>query len=146
MSDAGANSWLVWALLAAVFAAATAVFAKLGVEGVDADFATLVRTSLVLVVLAPFVVLTGKWTDPAGLSGRTWLFLALSALATGASWVCYFRALRYGPVSLVAPIDKLSVVLAAVFAVVFLRERPSFQEWIGIGLIASGVLVVAAKR
>lgn len=139
-------SWLHWALLSAAFAALTAIFAKLGVQGVDSDLATLVRTAVVLVALAAFVVLAGKWTDPRALPPRTWLFLGLSGLATGASWVCYFRALQLGDASKVAPVDKLSLVLVAVFAFAFLGERPSPREWAGIAMVAGGVLLLALKR
>ena len=135
-----------WALLAAVFAALTAIFAKVGIEGVDSDLATLVRTAIILVVLCAFVGFSGKWSNPLTLPGRTWLFLGLSGLATGASWVCYFRALQLGEASKVAPVDKFSLVLVAVFAFVFLGERPAPREWAGIGLIASGVLLLALKR
>ena len=140
------TGWLLWALLSACFAALTAIFAKIGIRGVDSDLATLIRTAFILLVLGPFVWLTGKWTSPLALSGRTLLFLALSALATGASWVCYFRALQLGQASQVAPVDKLSVVLVAVFAYVLLGERPSAQEWLGIGLVAGGVLLLALHR
>jgi transporter family protein len=140
------SPWLVWALLSAVFAALTAIFAKIGLEGVDSDFATLVRTVVILLVLGGFVWFAGKWTDPAALSSRTWLFLVLSGLATGASWVCYFRALKAGQASQVAPVDKLSLVLVAVFAFLFLHERPSLREWSGILLVGAGVLVLAFKR
>ena len=122
------SGWLLWALLSACFAALTAIFAKVGIRGVDSDFATLLRTVFILGVLAPFVWLTGKWTNPLSLSAKTVLFLALSALATGASWVCYFRALQLGHASQVAPIDKLSVVLVAVFAYALLGERPAVQQ------------------
>ncbi|MDB6025243.1 MAG: protein of unknown function transrane [Verrucomicrobiales bacterium] len=140
------TTWLYWALLSAVFAALTAIFAKIGIQGVDSDFATLVRTMIVIVVLSVFVWFTGKWNNPFTLSLKTWLFLFLSALATGASWVCYFRALQIGEASKVAPVDKLSVVLVAVFAFAFLGERPTIQEWVGILMIAGGVLVLAFKR
>lgn len=140
------NDWFYWALLSAVFAALTAIFVKIGVQEVDADLATLIRTAIIIVVLSMFVVFTGKWTNPLGLSPKTWLFLGLSGLATGASWVCYFRALKVGHVSQVAPVDKFSLVLAAVFAYVFLEERPSSQEWLGILMIAGGVLLLALKR
>jgi len=129
-----------------VFAALTAIFAKVGIQGVDSDLATLVRTAIVLVVLAAFVVFAGKWTNPFALSGKTWLFLGLSALATGASWVCYFRALQIGDASKVAPVDKLSLVLVAIFAFTFLGERPAAREWLGIAMVAGGVLVLAFKR
>jgi len=141
-----ASGWLVWALLSAAFAALTAIFAKIGLEGVDSDLATLIRTTVILVVLAGFVYATGKWSDPLALSGRTWAFLVLSGLATGASWVCYFRALKIGDASKVAPVDKGSLVLVAIFAFVFLHERPSLREWTGILMVAGGVLVLALRR
>ena len=143
---ATASNWFLWALLSAVFAALTAIFAKIGLEGVDSDLATLVRTAVIMVVLAAFVYLTGKWRSPFELSSRTWLFLVLSGLATGASWVCYFRALKIGDASKVAPVDKFSLVLVAVFAFLFLDERPSIREWAGILMIGAGVLVLAFKR
>lgn len=140
-----ASNWFAWALLSAVFAALTAIFAKIGLQGVDSDFATLVRTGVIIVVLSAFVYFTGKWSNPLLLSSKTWSFLVLSGLATGASWVCYFRALKVGEASKVAPVDKFSLVLVALFAVLFLNERPSAQEWIGIALVAAGVLVLAFK-
>jgi transporter family protein len=140
------GNWFVWAALSAGFAALTAIFAKVGVQGVDADVATLVRTLIIVFVLGAFVWLTGKWSNPLALPGRTWLFLGLSALATGASWVCYFRALQLGDASKVAPVDKFSVVLVAVFAFAFLGERPSLLQWLGIGLVAAGVVVLAIGR
>lgn len=139
-------SWVLWAALSAVFAALTAIFAKIGIEGVDADLATLIRTFIILFVLAAFIAATGKWSNPLALSGRTWTFLGLSALATGASWVCYFRALQLGEASKVAPIDKLSVVLVALFAVAFLGERPAPKDWAGIALVAAVVLLLALRR
>lgn len=141
-----ASTWFHWALLSAVFAALTAIFAKAGLQGVDSDYATLIRTAMILGVLAVFVTGTGKWIDPTTLAPRVWLFLGLSALATGASWVCYFRALQAGPTAQVAAIDKLSVLLVAVFALVFLGERPAGREWLGIGLVAAGVVVLALRR
>ena len=140
------SNWIFWAALSAVFAALTAIFAKVGMQGVDSDLATLVRTVIITFVLAAFIWMSGKWSNPLALSSRTWLFLSLSALATGASWVCYFRALQMGNASQVAPVDKFSLVLVAIFAVAFLDERPSAQEWIGIAMVAGGVLVLALKR
>ena len=140
------TGWFFWAALSACFAALTAIFAKIGIQGVDSDFATLVRTCIIVFVLAAFVLHAGKWSDPRNLPPRTLWFLGLSALATGASWVCYFRALQVGEASKVAPVDKFSLVLVAVFAYLFLDERPSAREWLGIGLVASGVLVLAFKR
>lgn len=138
--------WFFWALLSAVFAAMTAIFAKVGLEGVNSDFATLVRTCIILIVLTAFVFFTGKWSNPGSLSPKTWLFLTLSGLATGASWVCYFRALKIGEASKVAPVDKLSLVLVAIFAFVFLHERPGIREWLGILMVAAGVIVLGFKR
>ncbi|HSQ81410.1 MAG TPA: EamA family transporter [Casimicrobiaceae bacterium] len=140
------SGWFFWAALSACFAALTAILAKIGIQGVDSDYATLVRTVIIVFVLAAFVWHAGKWSDPRSLSSKTILFLSLSALATGASWVCYFRALKIGEASKVAPVDKFSLVLVAVFAFAFLGERPSAREWFGIGLVASGVLVLGLER
>ena len=139
-------NWFYWAVLSASFAALTAIFAKIGIQGVDSDLATLIRTWIILVVLTAFVFFAGKWSSPFQLSPKTWTFLVLSGLATGASWVCYFRALKIGDVSKVAPVDKLSLVLVAIFAVLFLGERPALREWVGIGMVAAGVLVLSFKR
>ena len=143
MSDS--SPWFFWAILSAVFAALTAIFAKIGIKGVDSDLATLVRTGIIIIVLSAFVWFAGKWCNPFELPARTWLFLGLSGLATGASWVCYFRALQLGEASKVAPVDKLSLVLVAIFAFTFLGERPSVREWAGIAMVAGGVLVLAFK-
>ena len=143
---AAEGNWFFWALGSAVFAALTAIFAKVGIAGVDSDLATLIRTVVILAVLSAFVYATGKWSDPRALSAKTWTFLVLSALATGASWVCYFRALKIGEASQVAPVDKLSLVLVAVFAFMVLGERPSLREWSGIALVAAGVVVLGLKR
>lgn len=146
MGMISSGNWFVWALLSAVFAALTAIFAKVGVQGVDSDLATLIRTGIIIVVLSAFIWMTGKWSNPLTLPGRTWWYLGLSGLATGASWVCYFRALQVGEASKVAPIDKFSLVLVAIFAVIFLGERPAAKDWVGIGLVAAGVLVLAIRR
>ncbi|MFA7230344.1 MAG: EamA family transporter [Victivallaceae bacterium] len=143
---ATSSQWFIWAILSAVFAAATAILAKVGIQGVDSDYATLIRTAFVMAILSLFVWLTGKWCSPLTLSSKTWWFLGLSGLATGASWVCYFRALQIGDASKVAPIDKLSLVLVAIFAVVFLNERPSIKDWAGIALVACGVVVLAIRK
>jgi len=139
------ESWQFWALLAAVFAALTAIFAKIGVENVGSDYATFIRTAIILVVLGAILAATGQLRTPGDLSGRTWLFLTLSGLATGASWICYFRALKLGQASQVAPVDKLSVVLVAVFGVIFLGEKLSTANWLGVGLIACGAVLVAMR-
>lgn len=138
--------WAFWALLSAVFAALTAIFVKVGIQDVDSDLATLIRTWIIIVVLTGFVWFAGKWSNPFHLSSKTWLFLTMSGLATGASWVCYFRALKLGEASKVAPIDKFSLVLVAIFAVVFLGERPSVRDWLGIAMVAGGVVLLAFKR
>lgn len=138
-------SWQAWALLSAAFAALTAIFAKVGVENVNSDFATFIRTIVILLAAALVVVAAGSWQAPSSVSARSWIFLVLSGLATGASWLCYFRALKLGDAARVAPIDKLSVVIVAVFAVMFLGERLSLPNWIGVVLIASGAVLVAWK-
>jgi len=138
-------SWLPWALLSAAFAALTAIFGKVGVANINADLATLVRTVVILATLSAIVLATGQWQSPETISPRTWLFLVLSGLATGASWLCYFRALKLGDAGRVAPIDKLSVVLVALFGVMFLGERLSGLNWLGVALIASGALLVAVR-
>ena len=132
--------------MSAVFAALTAIFAKVGVEGINSDLATLIRTIIVLVALALILFATGQLSHPGSISSKSWIFLVLSGLGTGASWLCYFRALKLGPATLVAPIDKLSVVLVALFGVVFLGERPSPNGWLGIALIAAGAVLIAFKR
>jgi len=139
-------SWLVWALFSAGFAALTAIFAKIGVEDINSDLATLIRTVVVLISLSLILFATGQFSQSGPISTRSWIFLLLSGLGTGASWICYFRALKLGPATLVAPIDKLSVVLVALFGVVFLGERPSFNGWVGIALIATGAVLIAVKR
>jgi transporter family protein len=138
--------WQVWALLAAAFAALTAIFGKVGVEAINSDFATLIRTAVILAITAGIVAATGAWQPLASVSARSWIFLTLSGLATGASWICYYRALKLGPASQVAPIDKLSIVLVAVFAVLFLGERLTARNWLGVVLVAAGALLVATKR
>jgi transporter family protein len=137
--------WLPWALLSAAFAALTAIFGKVGVANINADLATLIRTGVILCALLGIVGATGQWQAPATIASRTWLFLILSGLATGASWLCYFRALKIGDAARVAPIDKLSVVLVAVFGAVFLSERLSGLNWLGVALIGGGALLVAIK-
>lgn len=140
-----AMSWQFWAVLSAVFAALTAIFAKIGVENINSDLATFIRTLVIVAVLTIILLATGQFHTPDQLSSRTILFLVLSGLATGASWLCYFRALKLGNASQVAPIDKLSVVLVALLGVAFLGERLSPANWAGIVLIASGAILVGLK-
>jgi transporter family protein len=141
-----ASLWIVFALLSAVFAGLTAVTVKAGLAGVDPDFALLLRVILVTVLLVPLVLVTGKWTNPAALPPRSLGFLALSAVATAASWLCYFRALQLGTVAQVVTLDKLSVAFAVVLALVFLGERPSAREWLGTVLVVLGALVMVSRR
>lgn len=146
MSFNALSSWQIWAVLSAIFAALTAIFAKIGVEDINPDLATFIRTVIVLMSFALILFATGQFRAPESISSKTWLFLVLSGLATGASWLCYFRALKLGPATLVAPVDKLSVVLVAIFGVVFLGERPSASNWLGIALIAAGAVLIVVKR
>lgn len=146
MSTQAVVSWQAWAVLSAVFAALTAIFAKIGVEDISSDLATWIRTIVVLVSLSAILFATGQFSRPGSITTRSWIFLVLSGLGTGASWICYFRALKLGPAALVAPVDKLSVVLVALFGVAFLGERPSLNGWLGIALIASGAVLIAFKR
>jgi transporter family protein len=138
-------SWMVWALLSAGFAALTAIFAKAGVASVDPDMATFVRTLVVVAALGGLLLATGQWQAPRSLPARSSMFLVLSGLATGASWLCYFRALQLGEAARVAPVDKLSVVLVALFAAAFLGERLSAVNWAGIALVAAGTMLVAYR-
>jgi transporter family protein len=146
MWKSGMAPWQIWALLSAGFAALTAIFAKVGVTGIDPDFATFIRTLVIAAALGGLLAATGHFQSLAGISGRNCVFLVLSGLATGASWLCYFRALQQGDAARVAPIDKLSVVLVAIFGVAFLGERLSARNWLGVLLIAAGVILVAARR
>jgi bacterial/archaeal transporter family protein len=141
----GQTSWQFWAVLSALFAALTAIFAKIGVENVNSDLATLIRTLVVICVLALIVAATGQFQDPTKISGRTYLFLALSGLGTGASWLCYFRALKLGNAAQVAPIDKLSVVMVAILGVALLGEKLSVVNWLGVLLVAGGAILVALR-
>lgn len=130
-------------MLSAVFAALTAISAKVGVENINSDLATLIRTIVVVCILTLIVYATRQFQTPAAIPARSYLFLLLSGLGTGASWLCYFRALKLGSAAQVAPIDKLSVVLVAVFGVAFLGERLSTMNWLGIFLVTAGALLVA---
>lgn len=139
------GSWQMWAVLSAVFAALTAIFAKIGIENVNSDFATFIRTIVILMTLALILFATGQFQSPGTISARTYAFLVLSGLATGASWICYFRALKIGEAAKVAPIDKLSVVLVAIFGVIFLGERLSGPNWLGVALIGAGAILIAYR-
>ena len=139
------EAWPFWAAASAVFAALTAIFAKIGIEGVGSDFATFVRTVVILCAIALLLAVTGGWQAPGTVSGRSWLFLVLSGLATGASWLCYFRALKIGAASQVAPVDKLSVVLVAIFAAVFLGERLSAMHWLAVAMIGTGAVMLTLR-
>lgn len=135
-------AWLPYALLSALFAALTAIFAKIGVKNVDSDLATAVRTTVILLLAWGIALGRGAAAGLPALSGRSWVFLVLSGVATGASWLCYFRALQLGPVSRVAPVDKLSVALALGLAVLVLGEPLSWRAALGAGLIVAGSVVL----
>ncbi len=138
-------TWLSWALMSAGFAALTAIFGKIGVAEINADMATFIRTLIIIVVLGAIVLATGQWQAPSSIPSRSWIFLALSGIATGASWLCYYRALKIGDAARVAPVDKLSIVLVAVFGVLLLGEKLSASNWLGILLCTSGIVLVAMK-
>jgi transporter family protein len=137
------TNWILWALLSALFAAATAILAKVGVAHVDSNLATAIRTTVVVVFAWAIALALGKHNEIRNVDGKAWLFLVLSGLGTGLSWLCYFRALQLGPASRVAPLDKMSVVLVMIFAVVFLGEKMSPLAIVGGGLIAAGAVVMA---
>src|SRR3954468_8506272 len=139
------SSWQLWAVLSAVFAPLPAIFAKVGVENINSDFATFIRTIVILVTLTFILAATGQFQAPGSVSARTYLFLMLSGLATGGSWICYFRALKIGQAAQVAPVDKLSVVLVALFGVMFLGEKLTMPNWLGVALIALGAILVAYR-
>lgn len=143
--SAFSENWLFWAVLSAIFAALTAIFAKIGVADINSNFATFIRTVVVIVALAGILSFTGGWQPLSGITGRTYIFLLLSGLGTGASWLCYFHALKLGEAARVAPIDKLSVVMVAIFGVAFLGEKLSAVNWVGVGLIAAGAVLVALQ-
>jgi transporter family protein len=136
-------SWQVWAIGSAIFAAMTAILAKIGVADVPSDLATLIRTVVILALVAGIVLVTGQFSSLPSVTGRTWLFLALSGMATGLSWLCYFRALKLGDAARVAPIDKLSVVFVAIFAVLFLGEHLTLPNWVGVAMMAGGAILLA---
>jgi transporter family protein len=139
------SAWQFWALLSAAFAAMTAIFAKVGIESINSDFATFIRTVVILAIIAAILTMSGEWQPFGSVSGKTYLFLGLSGLATGASWLCYFRALKIGHAAQVAPIDKLSVVLVALFGAIFLGEKLGGLSWLGIALIGGGAILVALE-
>src|SRR3954465_7884927 len=139
------KSWFVWAILSAVFAGATAILAKVGVEGVDSNLATAIRTTVILFFTWALFLTTNSLRNLTSLTSRTWVFLTLSGIATGLSWVCYFRALQLGPASRVAPFDKLSVVFGIVFALIFLQERLGWVQWAGAVLMVVGTVLLALE-
>lgn len=138
----GQGPWFLYALGSAVFASLTSILAKIGISGVESNLGTAVRTSVVLVMAWAMVVLTGKWDQVRRVEGRELLFICLSGLATGGSWLCYYRALQDGPASVVVPIDKLSILAVALFARVFLGERLSRRAGAGLALLTAGALLM----
>lgn len=138
-------TWQFWALMSAALAAATAILAKIGVSEVNSDYATFIRTIVILITVAALLMATGQWQSPGSVPARTYVFLTLSGLATGASWLCYFRALKLGDAARVAPLDKMSVVLVAIFGVLFLGEKLSGTNWLGVAMIAAGAILIAYR-
>ena len=137
------SSWQFWAILAALIASLPAIFAKVGVKHVNSDFATFIRVIVVVAALAVVLRVTGHWQAPSSVSPRAYMFLVLSGLSTGASWLCYFRALKLGEAAKVVPIEKLTIVFVAVFGVVFLHERLSAMGWLGLAMVGTGAVVIA---
>jgi bacterial/archaeal transporter family protein len=135
--------WFFWALSSAFFAGVTALLAKIGVSGLNSNLATAIRTSVILIITWAIVFVTSGGIDVQSISRKTWIFLVLSGVATGLSWLCYFRALQIGELSKVAPVDKLSVVMSMAFGVLFLHERLTVREGIGGFFIAAGALILA---
>lgn len=138
-------NWFLWALLSAVFAAATAILAKVGVSGVNSNLATAIRSVVIVAFSWALVWALGEARELPSLGRRTWLFLVLSGFATGLSWLCYFRALQLGKASQVAPVDKLSVIFAMALASLFLGEKLSWHQWLGGTLILAGAVIIALK-
>ncbi|MFA5172541.1 MAG: EamA family transporter [Sulfuriferula sp.] len=136
------ESWVIYALGSAFFAALTAIFGKIGVTGLSSNLATLIRTVVILVIIAAIVALRDEWQKLDLISARSWIFLVLSGVATGLSWLCYYRALQLGPVSKVAPIDKLSVALAIILGIIFLGEKLTWAVAVGGMLILAGSIVI----
>lgn len=139
------QSWQFFALLSAVFAAATAILGKVGVASINSNLATFIRTIVIIFVAATFVTAQSAWRGIGEVSSRTLVFLVLSGIATGLSWLCYYRALQLGPASKVAPVDKLSVVFVAVLALAFLGETGNWKSWLGIAMIAAGSIIVSVS-
>ncbi len=143
--DKSPMNWLHWSLLSAFFAGLTAILAKIGVTGVDSNLATAIRTAVILMFAWAIVFATNKASAVLDFTPRTWLFLTLSGIATGLSWLCYFRALQLGDASRVAPVDKLSVVFVILLAALFLKEKMTMQHLLGGALVVSGAVVLAWK-
>ena len=138
-------SWLFWAFLSALFAALTTIFAKVGVQSVDSDLATFIRTGIVFLVLTLIIMASNKLGGFASISKNTWLFLTLSALSTGASWLCFYRALKMGDASKVIVVDKFSIVLVMVLAVLLLGEKSTLKDWVGISMVCAGMILMVLK-
>jgi transporter family protein len=134
--------WILYSLASAFFASLTAIFAKLGVGGINSNLANFIRTIVILLVTAGIVSWRGEWQKPESVAPSSWIYLVLSGLATGFSWLCYFRALQSGPISRVAPLDKLSVAFAIILALIFIGEKPSWPMAIGATLIVAGSIVI----
>jgi len=139
------HHWKTYAVMSALFAGLTAIFAKLGVKNIPSNYATFFRTAIIIIFLALLIEVRHEWMNPLSLDKRSLIFLLLSGIATGLSWLCYFRALQTGPASLVAPIDKLSLVFVVMLSLVFLGERLSLVQWVGVFLMSTGAILIALK-
>lgn len=140
------NSWSFWAFMSAIFAALTAILAKVGIAGVNSNYATFIRTVVILGFLIVFLYFTDQYQPLSSLSRKSLIFLVLSGLATGLSWLCYFHALKIGPVSQVAPIDKLSLLIVAILGVLVFGEKLSLWNWAGVAMMAVGAILLVIKK
>ncbi len=137
-------NWILFSTGAAFFAALTAIFGKLGVTGINSNYATFIRTIVILIVTIAIISIRNEWEKPGSIPAKSWIFLILSGVATGLSWLCYYRALQLGPITKVAPIDKLSVALAVLLGVLFLGEKLTWPIALGSSLIVAGSIVIIA--
>jgi len=139
------NEWQIYALGSAFFAGLTAILAKIGVSSIPSNMATLIRTIVIIIFLIFLVIIRREWINPATLNIKSLIFLLLSGIATGLSWICYFRALQMGPASIVAPLDKLSLLFTVLLSVLFLGEHLGFLQWVGVALMSGGILLIIMK-
>ena len=137
------SSWQIYALGSAFFAGLTVLFGKIGVMNINSNLATFIRTIVIIVMIAGILCWRNEWQRPQAIDAKTWIFLILSGIATGLSWLCYYRAIQLGPISKVAPVDKLSVALAIIFGIIFLGEKLTWQVLLGGGLVVIGAVIIS---